>query len=68
INAVTINPAHIINKPYLSDFTEGQVANMTIFDVMDKKVDLIDSDRKILKGTKLIKERGVLANGAFIKL
>jgi len=68
INAVTINPAHIINKSYLSDFSEGQVANLTIFDVMDKKVDLIDSDRKILKGTKLIKERGVLANGAFIKL
>lgn len=68
INAVTINPAHIINKKYLSDFTEGQVANLTIFDVADKEVELIDSDRKILKGTKLIKERGVLANGEFFEL
>lgn len=68
INAVTIHPANIINKAYLSELKEGNIANLTIFDVLDKEVEFIDSDRKVMQGSKLIKERGVLANGEFIEL
>lgn len=68
IESVTVNPSKIINKTYLSDFKEGEKANLTIFDIVEQDVQLVDSNNEVFHGEKLIKERGVITNGEFIKL
>lgn len=68
IKAVTEKPAEIINKPKLAEFKEGMTANLTIFDVTDTEQILIDSHEHEVKTNKVIKERGVVANGKFIEL
>lgn len=68
INAVTLKPAEIINKPQLAEFREGILANLTLFDVVDEEISLIDSAQQKVKTKKFIKERGVVTNGKFIKL
>ncbi|KRG08563.1 amidohydrolase/deacetylase family metallohydrolase [Staphylococcus sp. NAM3COL9] len=68
IKAVTEKPAEIINKPNLAEFKEGITANLTIFDVTDAEQILIDSHEHEVTTNKVIKERGVVANGKFIEL
>jgi dihydroorotase len=68
IDAVTQKPAEIINKPKLAEFREGSIANLTIFDVVEEEQMLIDSSKQTVKSNQIIKERGVVANGKFIKL
>lgn len=68
IKAVTEKPAEIINKPKLAEFKEGITANLTIFDVTDTEQSLIDSHEHEVTTNKVIKERGVVANGKFIEL
>ncbi|MDH9160577.1 amidohydrolase/deacetylase family metallohydrolase [Staphylococcus succinus] len=68
ISAVTTMPAKIIDRPELAELKEGIKANLTIFDVSDNNQKLIDSDNQIMNSSKIIKERGVVSNGRFIKL
>lgn len=68
IDAVTQKPANIINKPNLAEFKEGNIANLTIFEVVKEEQILVDSSKMRVKSKEIIKERGVVSNGKFIKL
>ena len=68
IYAVTQKPAAIINKPTLAELREGSIANLTIFDVVEEEQMFTDSSKQTVKSNQIIKERGVVANGKFIKL
>ncbi|KAB8127024.1 amidohydrolase/deacetylase family metallohydrolase [Gracilibacillus oryzae] len=66
IHAVTIQAASWLNKPELGRIKVGDTANLTLFNVEDQPITLIDSEGNERQANKRIIPKGVVINGEFI--
>ncbi|MGP4040855.1 amidohydrolase/deacetylase family metallohydrolase [Gracilibacillus sp. D59] len=66
IDAVTVQAARWLNKPELGRMKVGDTANLTLFNVEDKAITLIDSEGNERQASKSIMPKGVVVNGEFL--
>ncbi|GEK35008.1 amidohydrolase/deacetylase family metallohydrolase [Kurthia sibirica] len=67
IAGVTSNAAAWLRKPQLGRIQVGDLANLTLFTVSDKKEKLIDSEQQERQASKVIQTTGVVINGDYAK-
>jgi dihydroorotase len=68
IERVTSRPAHWLGKPELGRLQVGDIANLTVFCIYSRQVELSDSEGEIRVGTRHIKPEGVAVNGEYIAI
>lgn len=67
IAAVTSHAAEWLGRPELGRIQAGDVANLTLFTVENKRVELIDSEGERRVANCLIKAKGVVAGGEYME-
>lgn len=67
VAAVTSNAALWLRRPELGRIQAGDRAHLTIFDVREESVSLVDSEGIERKANQRIVPRGVVANGEFME-
>ncbi|MCJ7841336.1 amidohydrolase/deacetylase family metallohydrolase [Lederbergia sp. NSJ-179] len=67
IAAVTNHAARWLKKPELGRIQVGDSANLTIFTVQNKPIELVDSEGEKRTSDKRIETKGVVVNGEFIE-
>ncbi|MEK0316244.1 amidohydrolase/deacetylase family metallohydrolase [Cohnella sp. 56] len=67
VAAVTSGAAAWLGRPELGRILDGDPASLTVFEVREEPVSLIDSDGDRRQATQRIVPRGVVANGEYIE-
>lgn len=67
IDAVTKRPAAWLRKPELGRIQVGDAANLTLFEVRDEEIVLVDSEGDTRIGHHTIIPKGVFVHGRFIE-
>lgn len=67
IASVTTRPAAWLGKPELGRIQVGDDANLTLFTLDNKRVELIDSEGERRTTDQIIEAKGVVINGEFIE-
>lgn len=67
IDAVTSRAADWLGKPELGRIQVGDAANLTLFTLDDERVELVDSEGERRVANRLIKAKGVVTGGEYIK-
>ncbi|WP_413773726.1 amidohydrolase/deacetylase family metallohydrolase [Paenibacillus woosongensis] len=67
IDAVTSHAADWLGKPELGRIQVGDAANLTLFTLDDERVELVDSEGERRMANRLIKAKGVVTGGEYIK-
>lgn len=68
INSVTKNPANTFNLKNLGEIKVGNYADFTIFNIINKEVELVDSMNERIIYNKEIIPQSVIINGEYIKI
>ncbi|MGN8644754.1 amidohydrolase/deacetylase family metallohydrolase [Gracilibacillus sp. HCP3S3_G5_1] len=66
IDAITVQPAKVIGKPYLAKIDTGNIADLTLFTVLNKECVLVDSIGEQRVTNQLIEPKGVVKDGELI--
>lgn len=68
IESVTSSPAKAINLKNKGKLEEGMDADVTIFQVLNKDIELMDSTGKVVNASKIIEPLAVVLNGEYIDI
>ncbi|GLC87305.1 amidohydrolase/deacetylase family metallohydrolase [Lysinibacillus piscis] len=67
INAVTVNAANWLEKPALGRIQVGDMANLTLFKIVDEPITFMDSLGEQRSANQQIKAKGVVINGEYME-